>query len=60
MKQPVRRKQEKPVQFFAMNPCDNGMDLVEGIQNHISYYNRRKHQTTHRKRDEAFIQSKAA
>ncbi len=29
-----------------LNPCDNGFELCEGVQNHIAYYHQKKHQTT--------------
>lgn len=43
--------------YVYLNPCDNGMDLFEGIKNHIAYYNQKRHQTTRMKPDDAFIQS---
>jgi putative transposase len=28
-----------------LNPCDNGLELFEGVQNYMAYYNQKKHQT---------------
>lgn len=28
-----------------LNPCDDGFELFEGVQNHIEYYNQKIHQT---------------
>jgi len=31
--------------YIYLNPCDNGLELFDGVQNHIAYYNQKKHQT---------------
>jgi putative transposase len=31
--------------YIYLNPCDNGLELFEGVQAHIEYYNQKKHQT---------------
>ena len=32
--------------YVYLNPCDDGFELFEGVQNHIEYYNGRVHQAT--------------
>lgn len=32
--------------YVYLNPCDDGFELFEGVQNHIEYYNGRVHHTT--------------
>ena len=32
--------------YVYLNPCDDGFELIEGVQNHIEYYNGRVHHTT--------------
>jgi putative transposase len=32
--------------YIYLNPCDDGLELYEGVQNHIEYYNQKTHQTT--------------
>ena len=32
--------------YVYLNPCDDGFELFEGVQNHIEYYNGRTHHTT--------------
>lgn len=32
--------------YIYLNPCDNGFELFEGVQNHIAYYHQKIHQTT--------------
>lgn len=32
-----------------LNPCDDGFELYEGVQNHIEYYNLKTHHTTGQK-----------
>ena len=43
--------------YIYLNPCDNGLELYEGVQNQIEYYNQKKHQTTKMKPDYAYIES---
>lgn len=43
--------------YIYLNPCDNGLELFEGVQNHIAYYNQKKHQTTKKKPNEAYQES---
>jgi putative transposase len=31
--------------YIYLNPCDNGFELFEGVQNHIEYYHQKKHQS---------------
>ena len=31
--------------YIYLNPCDNGLELFDGVQNHIAYYNQKKHQS---------------
>lgn len=44
-------------EYIFLNPCDNGLELFEGVQNHIEYYNQKKHQTIKRKPNDAYVQS---
>lgn len=49
--------------YVYLNPCDNGLELFEGIRSHIEYYHQKKHQTTRMSPDTAYIlslQNKAA
>lgn len=32
--------------YVYLNPCDNGVDLYEGVENYINYYNTKTHHTT--------------
>jgi len=43
--------------YIYLNPCDNGLELFEGVQNYIEYYNRKKHQTIKKKPNEAYHES---
>ena len=43
--------------YIYLNPCDNGLQLFEGVQKHIEYYNQKKHQTTRKKPNEAYQES---
>jgi putative transposase len=31
--------------YIYLNPCDNGLELFRGVQDHIEYYHNKKHQT---------------
>ncbi len=35
--------------YIYLNPCDDGFELYEGVQNHIEYYNEKIHHTTKEK-----------
>lgn len=43
--------------YIYLNPCDNGIELLAGVQKHIEYYNQKKHQTTKKKPNEAYHES---
>ena len=43
--------------YIYLNPCDNGLELFEGVQNHIDYYNQKRHQTTKKKPNETYQES---
>ena len=43
--------------YVYLNPCDNGGELLKAIQNHIDYYNQKKHQATRMSPQEAYTQS---
>ena len=32
--------------YIYLNPCDNGMELLEGISDYMNYYNTKTHHTT--------------
>jgi hypothetical protein len=36
---------------------DNGLELFDGVQNHIAYYNQKKHQTIKKTPNEAYQES---
>ena len=40
--------------YIYLNPCDNGLELFEGVQNHIAYYNQKKHQSIKKTHNEAY------
>lgn len=40
-----------------LNPYDNGLDLLEGVRDHVEYYNQKKHQTTRKKPNEMYQES---
>jgi len=40
--------------YIYLNPCDNGLELFDGVQNHIAYYNQKKHQTIKKTPNEAY------
>ncbi|MFO7755220.1 MAG: hypothetical protein R6V34_04460 [Bacteroidales bacterium] len=40
--------------YIYINPCDNGLELFEGDQEYIEYYNQKKHQTINKKPNEAY------
>ena len=35
--------------YVYLNPADEGLELFEGVQDHIAYYNDKTHQTTKQK-----------
>ena len=43
--------------YIYLNPCDNGLELFEGVQEHIEYYNQKNHQTIKKKPNEAYQES---
>lgn len=43
--------------YIYMNPCDDGFELIEGVQNHIEYYNQKIHHTTRQKPDCRYMES---
>jgi len=43
--------------YIYLNPCDNGLELFDGVQNHIAYYNQKKHQTIKKTPNEAYQES---
>lgn len=49
--------------YIYLNPCDNGLDLYKGIQNHMAYYNDKIHHTTRGKPNDLYsnlLKTKAA
>lgn len=40
--------------YVYLNPCDDGFELAEGLQNHIEYYNQKTHHTTKQKPDDLY------
>jgi len=43
--------------YIYLNPCDNGLELFEGVLNHIEYYNQKRHQTIKKTPNEAYQES---
>jgi len=43
--------------YIYLNPCDNGLELFEGVQNHIAYYNQKKHQSIKKSPNESYLES---
>ena len=40
--------------YIYLNPCDDGFELADGLQNHIEYYNQKVHHTTLKKPDDLY------
>jgi putative transposase len=40
-----------------LNPCDNGFELIVGVQNHIEYYHQKKHQAIRMSPNKAYEES---
>ena len=40
--------------YIYLNPCDNGLYLLDGVKEYIEYYNQKKHQTIKKKPNEAY------
>jgi len=43
--------------YIYLNPCDNGFELFDGVQNHIAYYHQKRHQTTGQSPDKRYEES---
>jgi putative transposase len=43
--------------YIYLNPCDDGFELFEGVQNHIEYYNLKTHHTTKQKPHLRYVES---
>ena len=43
--------------YIYLNPCDNGLELFEGVREYIEYYNQKKHQTIKKKPNDAYQES---
>ena len=43
--------------YVYLNPCDNGLELFEGVQNYIEYYNQKKHQSIKTSPNESYHES---
>lgn len=43
--------------YVYLNPCDDGFELMDGVQNHIEYYNQKKHQSIKMTPNDAYLQS---
>lgn len=43
--------------YIYLNPCDDGFELFEGVQNHIEYYNQKIHHTTRQKPNKRYGES---
>lgn len=40
--------------YIYLNPCNDGLELVKGVQDHIEYYNNKTHHTTKQKPNERY------
>jgi putative transposase len=43
--------------YIYLNPCDNGLELFEGVLNHIEYYNQKNHQTIKKSPNQSYHES---
>jgi putative transposase len=43
--------------YVYLNPCDNGLELFEGVQSYIEYYNQKKHQSINQSPDQMYLES---
>lgn len=43
--------------YVYLNPCDNGLELFKGVQDHIEYYHQKKHQTIGTTPEKAYADS---
>jgi putative transposase len=43
--------------YVYLNPCDNGLELFDGVQSYIEYYNQKKHQTIKKSPDQSYHES---
>ena len=43
--------------YVYLNPCDNGLELFEGVQTYIEYYNQKKHQSIKKSPDQSYFES---
>jgi hypothetical protein len=43
--------------YIYLNPYDNGLELFDGVQNHIAYYNQKKRQTIKKTPNEEYQES---
>lgn len=43
--------------YIYLNPCDNGLELFEGVRDYIEYYNQKRHQTIKKTPNEAYQES---
>lgn len=43
--------------YIYLNPCDNGLELFDGVQSHIEYYNQKRHQTIKKSPNECYHES---
>jgi len=41
--------------YVYINPCDDGFEVDEGLQNHIEYYNQKTHHTTKQSTDDKYL-----
>ena len=39
--------------YIYFNPCENGLELLEGVRDYIEYYKQKKHQITKKKPNDA-------
>lgn len=44
-------------EYIFLNPADNGLELYEGVQSHIAYYNNKIHHTTSKKPNDHYLEN---
>jgi putative transposase len=43
--------------YIYLSPADDGFELYEGVQNHITYYNDKTHHTTKQRPNDRYRES---
>ena len=43
--------------YIYLNPCNDGLELTQGVQDHIEYYNNKTHHTTKQKPNIRYVEN---